>query len=334
MIELQTVRPSGKWQVQIYYAGKSRYIGVFDSRLDAAVAYELVRECCLSFKDTSTPDEVNRHVQLMRKAASLGKGYQKTTDVAKKNPEPPTKKHKPNRIIGAAEKMVRKSNETLDRTKEAPPMLPPPKKPRVLGPDVKVPRGIEVGPPKVAENEKKAKQVVVAASPSKAAPFSPRVLAGGRAATAAELSQIPGGPSSATMKDLTDELGPGWMVAIVSRKPGGSQQHDYHYFSPTGERFRNMKGAANAALEARENNIPGVAQGVPKNSSRQVAASASATDEGASNGGIGNVNIGAVGYKFNKNFNGRWYEGVVVKVLCGVGTFLPFRSGPLRSCCV
>lgn len=39
-----TMRPSGKWQAQLYFAGKSRYIGVFDSREKAALAYEIARE--------------------------------------------------------------------------------------------------------------------------------------------------------------------------------------------------------------------------------------------------------------------------------------------------
>lgn len=38
-----TMRPSGKWQAQLYFAGKSRYIGVFDSREEAALAFNLVR---------------------------------------------------------------------------------------------------------------------------------------------------------------------------------------------------------------------------------------------------------------------------------------------------
>jgi hypothetical protein len=39
-----TMRPSGKWQAQLYYAGKSRYIGVFDTREKAALAYEIARD--------------------------------------------------------------------------------------------------------------------------------------------------------------------------------------------------------------------------------------------------------------------------------------------------
>mmetsp|Transcript_8635 Transcript_8635/g.13738 ORF Transcript_8635/g.13738 Transcript_8635/m.13738 type:complete len:295 (-) Transcript_8635:159-1043(-) len=38
-----TMRPSGKWQAQVYYAGKSRYIGVFETRQKAALAFKLVR---------------------------------------------------------------------------------------------------------------------------------------------------------------------------------------------------------------------------------------------------------------------------------------------------
>jgi len=65
-----TVRPSGKWQVQLYYAGKSRYIGVFDSKLDAAVAYELARECFSSFKNGDpSPEQAKKNVELMRTAA-------------------------------------------------------------------------------------------------------------------------------------------------------------------------------------------------------------------------------------------------------------------------
>jgi len=39
-----TMRPSGKWQAQLYFCGKSRYIGVFDTREKAALAYEIARE--------------------------------------------------------------------------------------------------------------------------------------------------------------------------------------------------------------------------------------------------------------------------------------------------
>jgi hypothetical protein len=39
-----TMRPSGKWQVQYYYCGKSRYMGVFESKMIALAAYETTRE--------------------------------------------------------------------------------------------------------------------------------------------------------------------------------------------------------------------------------------------------------------------------------------------------
>jgi hypothetical protein len=38
-----TVRPSGKYQAQLYFGGRSRYIGVFNSEYDAASAYEMIR---------------------------------------------------------------------------------------------------------------------------------------------------------------------------------------------------------------------------------------------------------------------------------------------------
>jgi len=70
-----TMRPSGKWQAQLYYAGKSRYIGVFDSREKAALAYEIARE---KLKSESSPGVVNcvedteAAVKLAREAAFEG----------------------------------------------------------------------------------------------------------------------------------------------------------------------------------------------------------------------------------------------------------------------
>ena len=65
-----TMRPSGKWQAQLYFAGKSRYIGVFDSREKAALAYEIAREKLKSGAKNgeSTEDLVNA----ARKAAFDG----------------------------------------------------------------------------------------------------------------------------------------------------------------------------------------------------------------------------------------------------------------------
>jgi len=71
-----TMRPSGKWQAQLYFAGKSRYIGVFDTREKAATAYEIAREK-LKNKDaldggTLSPEETEAAVSAARKAAFAG----------------------------------------------------------------------------------------------------------------------------------------------------------------------------------------------------------------------------------------------------------------------
>lgn len=69
-----TMRPSGKWQAQLYFAGKSRYIGVFDNREKAALAYEIAREklkhgeLSIGQDKTSTENLVNA----ARKAAFEG----------------------------------------------------------------------------------------------------------------------------------------------------------------------------------------------------------------------------------------------------------------------
>lgn len=66
-----TMRPSGKWQAQLYFAGKSRYIGVFDSREKAALAYEIAREH-LQDKSATNSKDTEVHVNAARKAAFEG----------------------------------------------------------------------------------------------------------------------------------------------------------------------------------------------------------------------------------------------------------------------
>jgi hypothetical protein len=66
-----TMRPSGKWQAQLYFAGKSRYIGVFDSREKAALAYEIAREH-LQNKASCNSKDTDGHVNAARKAAFEG----------------------------------------------------------------------------------------------------------------------------------------------------------------------------------------------------------------------------------------------------------------------
>ena len=46
-----TFRKSGKWQVQLFYAGQSRYLGMFPSKEAAAMAYELARDCAIQLGD-------------------------------------------------------------------------------------------------------------------------------------------------------------------------------------------------------------------------------------------------------------------------------------------
>jgi len=71
-----TMRPSGKWQAQLYFAGKSRYIGVFDTREKAALAYEIAREKLKSEKSAAdgalTPKQTENAVNAARKAAFDG----------------------------------------------------------------------------------------------------------------------------------------------------------------------------------------------------------------------------------------------------------------------
>ena len=71
-----TMRPSGKWQAQLYFAGKSRYIGVFDTREKAALAYEIAREKLKAEKlaegGQMSPKATEAAVNAARKAAFEG----------------------------------------------------------------------------------------------------------------------------------------------------------------------------------------------------------------------------------------------------------------------
>ncbi len=71
-----TMRPSGKWQAQLYYAGKSRYIGVFDTREKAALAYEIAREKLKTDRPSESSGlslkETEANVNAARKAAFEG----------------------------------------------------------------------------------------------------------------------------------------------------------------------------------------------------------------------------------------------------------------------
>jgi hypothetical protein len=71
-----TMRPSGKWQAQLYFAGKSRYIGVFDTREKAALAYEIARERLKAEKNADggalSPKQTENAVNTARKAAFDG----------------------------------------------------------------------------------------------------------------------------------------------------------------------------------------------------------------------------------------------------------------------
>lgn len=62
-------------QAQLYYAGKSRYIGVFDSREKACLAYEISREVLKTDKgEDPKPSEIDANINLARKAAFAGVG--------------------------------------------------------------------------------------------------------------------------------------------------------------------------------------------------------------------------------------------------------------------
>lgn len=61
-------------QVQIYYAGKQRYIGAYAELNDAVVAANLAKRCKDSFSDKKpSPSQVEANTQTMRDAARSSK---------------------------------------------------------------------------------------------------------------------------------------------------------------------------------------------------------------------------------------------------------------------
>lgn len=56
--------------MQLYYAGASRYIGLFGSREEACTAYKVARECMHSFSCLDpSPEQIVRNLDILRKAA-------------------------------------------------------------------------------------------------------------------------------------------------------------------------------------------------------------------------------------------------------------------------
>ena len=81
-----TMRPSGKWQVQYYYCGSSRYIGVFESKEDALTAYETTREILGKEEtETLTKEQIYNNVNLARNAAFSERGIAYTGPQAKRD---------------------------------------------------------------------------------------------------------------------------------------------------------------------------------------------------------------------------------------------------------
>ena len=83
------MRASGKWQAQLYYAGKSRYLGVFIRKEAAAMGYEVARELLKEGKEVNgirvlgkkklsagqTDDLLTVARRAARKAGEIVEGY-------------------------------------------------------------------------------------------------------------------------------------------------------------------------------------------------------------------------------------------------------------------
>jgi len=62
-------------QAQVYYGGKSQYIGVFDTKVEASLAYEIARKLLHHDPDevvSPSGEEIKANIGLARKAGSMG----------------------------------------------------------------------------------------------------------------------------------------------------------------------------------------------------------------------------------------------------------------------
>ena len=79
-----TPRPSGKYQTQLYFAGKSRYIGIFDNKGKASLAYEIALKL-LKADDLQVAkthkDAIKWALGLACKAANIGVAELEDTEV-------------------------------------------------------------------------------------------------------------------------------------------------------------------------------------------------------------------------------------------------------------
>lgn len=386
-------------QVQLYYLGKSRYIGVFDSKTDAAIGYELARSCVESFKDENPGvDQIKKNIALMRKAAysdvsellkhTHGNKKRKTEAKPAAAAAAPRvveeKKEASKALPKLSDRSARASKRSIDEIADAksdepaakiratteaknerarevaknvetkkPPMAPPTPDPvlsslpnnaeKIVGVvehlmNSKVPLdelrekgrddckdicrpadilfgnqfwqdirsllsdAIDAAEKGETVDRDSLFRIYASSSVSNAKPaakatkpkaIQTQVQPTATASTeltfatgeAAAAYQLSQAPRPGRTEDLI-EVGPGWKVNIVPRV--GGDRSDFYYFSPTGERFRSLKQAK------------------------------AAHDKGS-------VQLGAVGYKFRKNFSDDsgnelgWFDGEVVEILADTG---------------
>ena len=71
------VFPPMSQQAQVYYAGKSRYLGIFQSKEQASLGYEIARAALQAAPSPEGPErkeDIERNVALAKEAAKAGVG--------------------------------------------------------------------------------------------------------------------------------------------------------------------------------------------------------------------------------------------------------------------
>jgi len=69
---------SGKWQAEVWFAGRSRYVGIFDTIENATHAYDIARKKLSKYNDlwvdpcSQSMEDINAALKIAKKVASEG----------------------------------------------------------------------------------------------------------------------------------------------------------------------------------------------------------------------------------------------------------------------
>ncbi len=335
---------------------------MFQSKFDAAVAYELARELSEMFDpQESNEEKIKQNVQQMRTRAfsakdaeakaAAGSNKKQKTEPTKPPPSRPNLVREysrraaplPAKLMGEQDARQTEDVKTASGVPEVAtkpsvtvPSLKPATKPlrassRLAPPDVapvteaKAPvteaKARVTETKEILEEESTEKTKPSPSPKADEAPSPPGISKAFEILADTETSPVDAAKlnvKTGTSVLYCPEIGPGWKVNIVPRAKVSKwgKQCDYYYYSPSGERFRTLKGAH---ADAKAKGTSAKANGTENEQDEHALAQKKSTEAQKSPSEFG------VGYTFRKQFgdeegNGLgWFDGKVVDIVSGSG---------------